>query len=98
MVAQAVVVKKSSVRDLVDEINGLSKYYSIYFIPCSNNPELKNEAIDVVSIEDLRKYVEFADKLMDRVISYSIILEGCIDEEGKAYITDLGIKDEDDEW
>ncbi len=98
--AQAVtVVRKSSVEDLLEQINSLSKYRTIYFIPCTNNPRLKQQALKVLLVEDLRKYIEAYDMLMEHNF-YSVWLEGCIDTDGKAYIVRLIVEDdlEDDEW
>lgn len=97
--AQAVtVVRKSSIDELLEQINSLSKYQTIYFIPCTNNPGLKQEAVDVVDVDTLKKYVEFANKLMDRSLTRYIVLQGCIDCDNKAYITEMSIGSDDDEW
>jgi len=97
-VVQTLVVRKPA-QVVVDEINGLSKYRTIYFIPCTNNPGLKQQALKVLRVEDLRKYIEAYDLLMEHNF-YSVWLEGCIDTDGKAYIVRLIVEDdlEDDEW
>ena len=82
----------------LEAINSLSKYKTIHFIPCSNNPKLKRRAMKVLPIEDLKKYIEAYEFLMDHFY-YSIWVSGCI-ESNKAFITHLNIEDdlEDDEW